>query len=755
MERYLIAAVLGVLFLLVWPTLPPLHYLIAGWVLVGVFTLRWRRFDVLLICLTTTTWAVYCAQHYQSSLPPSTLENQAFKVQLRIEGLSEKNAYGLRFRATPLKILSRIDYQLPARSQWQLTSQHTLDLRPQQIWQMTVTLRRPHGVASAGAFDYQAWLLSEGITATGKVGRAKLIQPADWSVDEWRLHIREKFVANFAQQENAGVVLALLTGDRVLVSDKAWELYAATGISHLMAISGAHVMLAAFAVTHIMVWLLKCYPSLFLRVPLAQIKLPLMLLVAVAYGFLAGLSLPTLRTLLMVSLALCLTGLRQEVPVTRILLLALTLLLLWQPLSVHSIGLWLSFTAVALLLLWSGMMRQEHKVKRFVRVQLWLSVALVPITLAFFGKLSLVAPLANFLAIPVVSLCIVPLALLGLLSDVIEPIQNLCWQLAIYAVNGLNGYLGVLANMPYAQQSWLLSPVALWFLSLVLLMWLLPKGVLPRLLTPLFVLAIVCRWPMLAKGEVQLSIIDVGQGLSVLVQTKHHALLYDTGANANAGERIINPYLAWLQLRRLDTLMISHNDKDHTGGADALLAQFTPKQVMYSASPEGYQLAPSIPQRLCYAGQQWHWDEVHFQVLSPIVGVNYDKDNNRSCVLRVSGQGFSVLLTGDIEAPAEKILVKQATHLQSDILVLGHHGSKTSSTPEFLAQVKAQLAIVSAGYRNQFNHPSPPVIQRLIQSQTVIDNTIDHGTLRYHLTKQGIISREAWRQRGHYWLNAP
>ena len=367
----------------------------------------------------------------------------------------------------------------------------------------------------------------------------------------------------------------------------------------------------------------------------------------------------------------------------------------------------------------------------------------------------MVAPLANFLAIPVVSLCIVPLALLGLLSDVIEPIQNLCWQLAIYAVNGLNGYLGVLANMPYAQQSWLLSPVALWFLSLVLLMWLLPKGVLPRLLTPLFVLAIVCRWPMLAKGEAQLSIIDVGQGLSVLVQTKHHALLYDTGANANAGERIINPYLAWLQLRRLDTLMISHNDKDHTGGADALLAQFTPKQVMYSASPEGYQLAPSIPQRLCYAGQQWHWDEVHFQVLSPIVGVNYDKDNNRSCVLRVSGQGFSVLLTGDIEAPAEKILVKQATHLQSDILVLGHHGSKTSSTPEFLAQVKAQLAIVSAGYRNQFNHPSPPVIQRLIQSQTVIDNTIDHGTLRYHLTKQGIISREAWRQRGHYWLNAP
>ena len=146
---------------------------------------------------------------------------------------------------------------------------------------------------------------------------------------------------------------------------------------------------------------------------------------------------------------------------------------------------------------------------------------------------------------------------------------------------------------------------------------------------------------------------------------------------------------------------------------------------------------------------------MHFQVLSPIVGVNYDKDNNRSCVLRVSGQGFSVLLTGDIEAPAEKILVKQAANLQSDILVLGHHGSKTSSTPEFLAQVKAQLAIVSAGYRNQFNHPSPPVIQRLIQSQTVIDNTIDHGTLRYHLTKQGIISREAWRQRGHYWLNAP
>ena len=756
MERYLSAAAIGALSLLWWPSLPNINYLLMAALLFGLLALRWRIFALLAVCLLTTTWSVWCAQQALALQPPVNLEEKPFKVQVRIEGLPEYTPYGLRFRVTPLKVVSRISYPISSQMHWQLTTPLTLDLRPQQIWQMTVSLRRPHGISSAGAFDYQAWLLSEGISATGKVTRAQLVSSAPWSIDEWRLSIREQFIGLFSHQHNAGVVLALLSGDRALVNDNLWDLYAATGISHLMAISGAHVMLAALAITWLWVKILSFFPNLFLRVPLQQIKLPLTLMVAVLYGLLAGLSLPTLRTLLMVALALLLTGLRKEVPILRVLLLAFVLLVLWQPLSVHAVGFWLSFGAVALLILWSGMSLQGHKIKQFIRLQLWLTLALIPMTLGFFGMLSWVAPLANIIAIPMVGLFIVPLALMGLgLGLVSNFLQSVCWSLAISLVDALNGYLTYLSEIPHAQHIWVLSGVSLIFMSAVLALWLLPKGILPRVLTPFLVLPLMFRWPALAEGEAQLSIIDVGQGLSILIQTQKHNLLYDTGANQNAGERIINRYLHWLDIKQLHGLMISHNDKDHTGGANALMRQFIPQQAWYSATPEGYQLQHQTKQQLCVAGQQWQWDKVKFEVLSPITGAYYDKDNNRSCVLRVSGAGFSVLLTGDMELPAEQILLKQKLSLQSDILVLGHHGSKTSSGAVFLDAVKPQLVIVSAGYHNQFGHPAPVVLERLSKLQIGIDNTIQHGTLRYHLTKQGIIARQAWRQRGHYWLNLP
>jgi len=756
MERYLSAAAIGALSLLWWPSLPNINYLLMAALIFGLFALRWRVFALLTLCLLTTTWSVWCAQQALALQPPSTIEEKPFKVQVQVEGLPEYTPYGLRFRVKPLKVVSRINYPISTQMRWQLTTPLKLDLRPQQIWQITVSLRRPHGVSSAGAFDYQAWLLSEGISATGKVTRAQRISVASWSVDEWRLSIREQFISLFSHQNNSGVVLALLSGDRALVNDELWDLYAATGISHLMAISGAHVMLAALAITWLWVKILSFFPSLFLKVPLQQLKLPLTLMVAVAYGLLAGLSLPTLRTLLMVALTLLLMGLRKEVPILRVLLLAFVLLMLWQPLSVHSVGFWLSFGAVALLILWSGMSLQGHKVKQFIRLQLWLTLALIPMTLGFFGMLSWVAPLANIVAIPVVGFLIVPLALIGLgLGFVSSALQSFCWSTSITLVNALNAYLSYLSEIPQAQHIWVLSGVSLLFMSAILAAWLLPKGILPRVLTPFLVLPVIFRWPALAEGEAQLSIIDVGQGLSILIQTQKHNLVYDTGANQNAGERIINRYLHWLDVKQLHGLMISHNDKDHTGGADALMTQFIPQQAWYSAAPEGYQLQPQTQQQLCVAGQQWQWDKVKFEVLSPMKDAYYDKDNNRSCVLRVSGAGFSVLLTGDIELPAEQLLVKQKVSLQSDILVLGHHGSKTSSSESFLARVKPQLAIVSAGYHNHFGHPAPSVIARLDTQHIAIDNTIQHGTLRYHLTKKGIIARQAWRQRGHYWLNLP
>ncbi len=757
MERMWLSIAFGAVSLLFLPVLPTVSLLLLLAIFLLILGLKWPFLRFFAVFFLSMSWSVYQAQYYLNQRVPSAIEAKDFRVLVQIDGLPELTKFGQKIRVQPLVMRSKLIYDIPSNTRWQLTSDKIYPFRPNQQWQLTVTLKRPHGSASAGAFDYEAWLLSENITATGKIGRAIFVQSGQRSFDEWRLQLREKFQQAFGESVASGVTLALLTGDRALVPNSAWDLYAATGTSHLMAISGTHVMLAAIMAAWLLARLLKRFPLLFLRVPLSRLRLPLVLAVAIAYGCLAGLSLPTLRTLVMVFLSVSLAWFQREISIFAILLRAFVLLVLWQPLCVHAIGFWLSFMAVAVLVLWSGWQRQEHSVFAFGRLQLWLTLALIPLTLCFFGRLSLVSPVANFMAIPVITFVVVPLDLLGLLLGLLSNSwQIMTWQGAIHVIEGLNWLLSYLSQLSFAQLFWVFSPITLVFLTFSMLVLLLPKGIAPRYVAVLLLLPVYFRIEDIAEGSLRVSVIDVGQGLSVLLQTQHHRLLYDTGANTMAGERIITPYLRWSGVSQLDTLMISHNDSDHTGGADALLAQIPIKQALYSALPEGYVLPPSTPQQLCQAGQHWQWDQVDFTVLSPVAGEHYDKDNNRSCVLRVSGAGFSLLLTGDMEAPAEKILL--ASHpqqLASQLLVLGHHGSKTSSSPAFLAAVKPQLAIVSAGYKNQFGHPSISVIERLQASHIAIDNTIVQGTLIYQLSSTSSLQKEVWRERGQYWLNSP
>ncbi len=756
MEKCWFALAAGAVSLIFLPVLPHSSYVLFLALVCLLLSLKWSMLRPLALFLMAMSWSVYHAQQYLNQRVPSDIEGKAFRVLVQIDGLPEYTRFGQKLRVKPLSLRSQLAYDLPAKSHWQLTSDKIYPFRPSQQWQMTVTLKRPHGTASMGAFDYEGWLLSEGITATGKISRAIVVQDADWSIDGWRLQLRERFQQHFGVSTGSGVALALLTGDRALVPDTAWDLYAATGTSHLMAISGTHVMLAAMAAAWLFIYLLKKFPFVFVHIPMQRLRLPIVLVVALAYGSLAGLSLPTLRTLVMVMMSVALAWWQREASIVAILVRSFVFITLWQPLSVHAIGFWLSFIAVALLVLWGGWQRQEHQWLAFGRLQLWLTLALVPVTLCFFGRLSLVSPIANFLAIPVITFIVVPLDLLGLVAGLFSPdLQMLAWQGATQVLNGLNSALTWLVKLPDGQQFWVFSPLTLVFLTLAISVLLLPKGLLPRYLALMLLVPVGFRLPEIADGSLRLSVIDVGQGLSVLLQTGQHSLLYDTGANMNAGERIITPYLRGSGVRQLDGLMISHNDSDHTGGADALLSQIPVRQAFYSAIPEGYSLPTSTQQQFCQAGQHWQWEQVDFTVISPIAGRYYDKDNNRSCVLRVSGAGYSLLLTGDMEIPAEKILLSSQQPLASQVLVLGHHGSQTSSSPEFLAAVKPQLAIVSAGYRNQFNHPSPSVIERLTTQHIAIDNTINQGTLTYLLSPTSSLQKEVGRERGHYWLNAP
>ncbi|PTQ90373.1 DNA internalization-related competence protein ComEC/Rec2 [Agitococcus lubricus] len=742
--------------LLLWPTLPNVYYFCLAATLMSVVALRWSWAWLLVAMLLMMAWSIQQAQTYLAARPPAALENTAFRVHVQIQGLAEQSEFGWRCRVKPIKLLSKVDYPHWQDSEWLITTPSRHEPKANQIWQMTVSLKKPHGLASAGSFDYQQWLLGEQIHAVGRASRAIYIQEGAWTMNDWRWRIRQQAQVLARHAPEAGIGLALLTGDRMLVPDTAWDLYANTGISHLLAISGTHVMLAALMTVWLLQQLVNYWPRVYLRWPVHQCKLPFICAIALLYGYLAGLSLPTLRTLVMVLLASFWSWYRHSVSPIQTLLRAFVLLVLWQPLSVHAMGFWLSFVAVAVLML-ALHVQHASPVWHFVRLQWLLTWALLPLTLFLFGRIAWVSPLANVVAIPTMSFLVVPLELVGLALGAVTTVgQTLCWLTAAKIIGWLNSYLSYLAGLPFSQSFAILSLPSFFFLLAALGVLCLPASLVPRSAAGFFILPVLFSRSSMPPHSLSVHVIDVGQGLSVLIQTQHHFLLYDTGANTQAGEQVIVPYLRWVGVSRLNGLMISHNDKDHTGGANAVLAAYTPQQLWYSAAPEGYQVAHNQTQRYCQQGQSWQWDGIQFSVLSPQSTQTYKKDNDRSCVLKIAGDGFSVLLTGDIEQATEQVLVRQSTlDLRANLLVLGHHGSKTSSSLPFLQRVQPDIAVVSAGYLNPFQHPSPAVIARLQQAKVTIDSTIEQGTLRYHWQSQQKVHKEAWRLRGHYWLNAP
>lgn len=637
-------------------------------------------------------------------------------------------------------------------------------------WRFTVRLKRPHGSVNPHGFDYEAWLLERGVRATGYVRARNAPQRLDamvwrpaYAIARAREAIRTRFSQVLPDDGHTGMLVALAVGDQSSIPDWRWQAYRRTGITHLMSISGLHVTMIGGLLAWCAGGLWRRAPFLAVRVPAQRVAVLAGALAAGGYGLLAGFGIPAQRTLLMLAVVAIALWLGRRVATSRVLALALFVVLLTDPMAVRAPGFWLSFGAVAILMLaGSARLGDARRVgawsewpRRWLRAQWGITLALIPALLALFQQFSLVSPLANLVAIPVVSLLVTPLALLAAALPLDAPL----WLAHVLAA-WLDGGVDFLAALPIAVWQQAAPPPWAVLLGMVGALWLImPRGLPARwlglvLLVPLF------AWtpPRPAAGTLRATVLDVGQGLAVHLQTAHHDLLYDTGprygSDADAGERVVVPYLRASGVRVLSSLVVTHADLDHAGGAQSVLAEM-PVAWSRSSLPADDPILPAMPNhRPCRDGERWTWDGVRFAFLHPAPPDTADKTpvrrNDRACVLRADAGGHVLLLTSDIEAASERRLLGTPQRLRAEVLVVPHHGSKTSSTPAFVAAVDPRVAVFPVGYRNRFGHPHAQVWARYANVRRMRTDrdgavTVELGGDKTRAWRQREIDRRYWR----------
>ena len=802
-------------------------------------------------------WSGWMAQQRIAQRLDVALEGRPLRLTGVVRGLPQVLDGGLRFEfeATQALLLDVSDaadvlyapdassvpgLSLPARLSlsWYGAAPALRSLRAGERWQLDVRLKRPRGTVNPHGFDFEAWLLERGIAASGSVmarGVQRLLQPRthdrlDWqaAVDRLRQRLRDLMQQHLPASVESAVLQALVIGDQRAIDSTQWQLFARTGVSHLMSISGLHVTMFAAVAGLLALWLWRvlalCWPTLALRIPARRLALLAGFIAALGYCLLAGFAVPAQRTLWMIAVSALALWSHRTPASSQVLLLALLAVLLPDPWAVLAPGFWLSFGAVAVIFIaaqggWRARpatgarphpwylpsalsnlsWRAWASLRAWAKVQWAITLGLAPALLLLFQQLSLVSPLANALAIPLVSFLITPLAILGALllglGQLLQGVQpSLQWlgTLALEAAHAL--VAGMLPALRWLSQQdyavWQPAAPPLWtlFPALLGVLWLLlPRGVPARwmgglLLLPMLWLAGIggshlstppeapSTQPLasstLRPGEMRLTMLDVGQGLAVVVRTASQVLLFDSGpryglhdsAGSNAGSRLVLPYLRGEGIGALDVLVLSHWDADHAGGAAAISAALPVSQLYVSEpAPPGLATPQARYQGVCRATQSWQIDGVRFRFLSPDPALADDpleKRNDRSCVLRVDSAYGSVLLLADIERRAEARLIaaeSTANGLKTDVLLVPHHGSATSSSAEFIAATRPQLAVVSAGYRNRFRHPRAEVVERWQQAGAQVLRTDEEGALQVQFSPGGL----HWqRQRGvqrRYW----
>ncbi|MFT7724422.1 MAG: DNA internalization-related competence protein ComEC/Rec2 [Roseateles sp.] len=584
-------------------------------------------------------------------------------------------------------------------------------------WRFTARLKRAHGLANPGGFDAELWLFEQGLRASGVVRGAERLQAAPWwGLDAARQRLRARIQAQVADPGAAGVIAALSLGDQAAISHADWALLRDTGVAHAFSVSGLHVTMFAWLAAALVAPLWRRSGRLCLRLPAPAAARWAGVAAALGYALFSGWGVPAQRTVVMLAAVAVLRSLGLRWPWPLVLLAAGVAVTAADPWALTQPGFWLSFGAVGLLMTAGDAAAPgwRARLKAALRTQAVATVGLAPLSLICFAQLSAVGLLANLLTIPLISFVATPLALLGALW---APL----WTLAAWGVQALVSALKLLAAWPGAV--WWPPAAPGWVQGLALLGAALLVMRLPwRLRLAGLLMAVPLLWPAVPRppaGEFELLAPDVGQGNAVLVRTTGHALLFDAGPvyapGADAGERVLLPLLRALGVRRLDMLVLSHRDGDHVGGA-ATLMQGLPVAELRSSLEPGHALLRAGPAAVrCEAGQGWTWDGVRFDLLHP-TPAHYGaglKPNDLSCVLRIAAaSGRRALLAGDLQADQERRLAQREPGLRADVLLVPHHGSKTSSSAELLAAVRPVVAVVQAGYRSRFGHPAPPVLAR-------------------------------------------
>lgn len=793
---------------------------------------------LLAAALALFAFAGWRASAYQGQALAAALEGQDIRVTALIAAMPQPHARGLRLRlavrsaslrGAPVALPPRIDVS------WYRTARPAAAaapagagadglpaaLRAGQLWDLTVRLKAPHGLRNPHGFDYELWLWEQGVQATGYVrtgaGRAapqRIASTWRYPVEQLRQTVRDAIGARLlrgaperadaghggdageddgdgdgaavgsandsaTRARIAGVIAALVTGDQRAIERQDWEVFRATGVAHLMSISGLHITLFAWLALRALRWLWRRSARLCLALPAQSAGLLGGVALAAGYALFSGWGVPAQRTVIMLASVAALQLCGRRWPWPQVWLLACAAVLLRDPWALAQPGFWLSFVAVGILFAsnsmatntantgTSGVLAVVRAGSAMVREQWLLTLALTPLALLLFAQVSLVGFVANLLAIPWVTLLVTPLALAGLLW---APL----WSLAALALAPLAALLQWFALWPWAVLYLPVAPpwagaaaLAAGALLALRLPWRLRLLALPLLLP-----ALGWQAPRPAPGQFDLLAADVGQGGAVLVRTAGHSLLYDAGPRwgpeSDAGTRVLVPLLRALG-ERLDLVLLSHRDADHTGGAAAVLAQ-QPQAGLAGSLEAAHPLQRLRRARPCLAGQRWQWDGVVFELLHPLTPVDGPErparalrsSNAHSCVLRIqaaTGAAASAaaaaapaaaLLTGDIEAAQEQALVARGAPLRANLLLVPHHGSKTSSSPALLEAVQPALALAQAGYRNRFGHPARAVVQRYRERSIALRDSATCGAAHWSSAQPAALVCERAAHR-RYW----
>jgi len=734
-------------------------------VLISLLFLHKWRWPVLFF-LAGFFWSGFVACQQLSNALPQELAGKNVIVEGVVEGLPVREGRVLRFNFKVFRSERVEGRQIQGIIRVSDYRRDSIDPQPGEAWRLLLRVKPPHGFANPAGFDYEKWLFSERIIATAYIRKNKdnssrlnhrlagLDRPA--VIDRMRLRIAAQIRNSLPDSAFRGIITALATGDRRAITSQQWSVLQATGTSHLMAISGLHVGLVAGIAFFLFRLLFAAIPQLPLLLPSHKAAAVVAMFCAVFYSLMAGFSLPTQRALLMLTVLMVALLLQRRVRALDVLSLTLLLVLMFDPVSILSAGFWLSFSAVAMILY--ILLQRSHRngwaessAVKAVNLQWKLSLLMAPATLLFFQQIPLPGPVANIVAIPVVAFLIVPLVLLASLSFLLFGggfVEQALFRLADTVLQLLWTLLESLAitteALPFSIEHSAVALAGIVFTALVLM---LPAGLKLRKLALVGLLAFF--FPLhteqleLHEGEFRMILLDVGQGLSAVIMTGQHALVFDTGARFsnrfNAGDAVVLPVLKSLSINRLDTVIVSHGDNDHSGGAAKVLAGVEVRQVISNEKVSDADPAP------CRAGMQWQWEGVSFRLLHPDID-GTTTGNNASCVLHVQSSFGSILLPADIEKEAEKeIISRYPDALRSNILVAGHHGSNTSSSDDFINAVSPDLVLFPAGWMNRYHHPAKKVQHRLATRQIRSMITGECGAITVRVAEAGI-SVHSWRK---------